>query len=335
MFRRVAIMLVSTAVVLTGCSAPDEEVSDTSTVVDRRATPPEIAAAGLSWLQQVPVEQGLVQSDAAEDAAAVYDLTIDTALALSMLGDEEGASELTTGLIRSESLEEYAGDGKNHLNVRNTSRIIADVVASGYNPKELSGRSLVQELKSLQNSSGRFVDLGGDDTSNTSSQAWAVMALSAADKKPESAVSFLTVQQCESGGYPLELSDRPDGKCASDLEATALTVSALLAARIDASAPEVDRAVTWLEGQSTRDEQGVFWTTGKSKEPDTRVSAAVTIALVDAYAKSGDPLRWLRSNVVKSGDDAGALERSGAADHETTALGVLAFSGRGYSNLFR
>lgn len=334
MFRRVAIMLVSTAVVLTGCSAPDEEVSDTSAVVDRRATPPEIAAAGLTWLQQAPVEQGLVQTAADEDVIAVYDLTIDTSFALAMLGDEAGASELTTGLIRSESLDEYAGDGKKHLSVRNTSRIIADVVASGYNPKELSGRSLVQELKSLQNSAGRFVDLGGEDASNTPSQAWAVMALSAADKKPESAVSFLTVQQCENGGYPLELSDRPDDKCASDLEATALTISALLAAGTDASAPEVDRAVIWLEGQSTRNDEGVFWTTGKKEKPDTRTSAVVTIALVDAYAKSGDALRWLRSNVVRSGDDAGALERSGEPDHEATALGVLAFSGRGYSNLF-
>lgn len=335
MFRRVAIMLVSTAVVLTGCSAPDEEVDDTSTEVDSRATPPEIAVAGLTWLQQIPVEQGLVQSEAAEDSIAMYDLTIDTAFALSMLGDEVGASELTTGLIRSEALEEYAGDGKKQLSVRNTSRIIADVVASGYNPKELSGRSLVRELKSLQNSSGRFVDLGGEDSSNTASQAWAVMALSAADKKPESPVSFLTVQQCENGGYPLELSDRPDGKCTPDLEATALTVSALLSAGIDASAPEADRAVSWLEDQATRDPQGIFWTAGKGEEPDTRISATATIALVDAYAKSGDALRWLRSNVVKSGDDAGALARSGAADHETTALGVLAFSGRGYSNLFR
>lgn len=334
MFRRVAIMLISAVVVLTGCSAPEKEANDTPTVVDDRATPPEIAAAGLTWLQQVPVEEGLVQSDAAQDPIAVYDLTVDTGFALSMLGDEVGASELTTGLISSEALEEYAGDGKKRLSVQNASRIIAAVVASGYNPKELSGRSLVQELKSLQNSAGRLVDLGSDDTSNTSSQAWAVMALSAADKKPESAVSFLTVQQCESGGYPLELSDRPEGKCASDLEATALTVSALLSTGIDASAPEVDRAVRWLEEESTRNNQGVFWTANKSEEPDTRVSAAVTIALVDGYAKSGDALRWLRSNVVKTGDDAGALMRSDAVDHETTALGVLAFSGRGYSNLF-
>lgn len=129
----------------------------------------------MTWLQHIPAEQGLVQPEAAEDSIAVYNLTIDTALALSMLGDEVGANELTTGLIRSEALEEDAGDGKKQLSVRNTSRIIAVVVASGYNAKELSGRSLVRELKSLQNSYGGFVDLGGGDSSNAASQAWAMM----------------------------------------------------------------------------------------------------------------------------------------------------------------
>ncbi len=334
MFRRATVVLVSSALLLAGCATSEGEVSETTAAIDRRATFPELAVFGTDWLQQIPVEQGLLEPVADEAPEATYDRTIDLGFALAMMGDEAGASELSTGLIRSEAVEAYAGDGKKRLSARNTARVIANVVASGYNPDDLSGRRLVDELKSLQNSSGRYVDLGGKDTSDTQSQAWAVMAISAADEAPRAAVNFLTVQQCEEGGYPGALSDRPDGECKPDLESTALTISALLTADVDASAPEVDRAVQWLESEGKREPEGVFWTTGKAKQPDPRTSALVTIALVDAYANSGDALRGLRSLVIKEGKNAGAMELEGTADQVTTALGVLAFSGRGYSKLF-
>lgn len=335
MFRRVTTLLICTAVILSGCSADsDEETTSASTVVDDRAAFPEVAAASVDWLQQIPIEQGIFAVAADGTPEEAYDRTVETGFALATMNDEAGASELTTGLIRTESLNEFVGDGKKRQSVRNTARVITNVVASGQNPEELSGRRLVDELTALQNSSGRFLDLGGKDTSDTHSQAWAVMALSGADEAPRAAVNFLAAQQCKSGGYPQQLSDLPDGSCKTDLEATALTISALLSAGLDASSPEVNRAVQWLLDEASQSPEGAYWTSGKEKTPDVEGSVAATIALVDAYAQSGDAMRWLRTQVIKEGVNAGAIETAGKADQATTALGVLVFSGRGYRNLF-
>lgn len=333
--RRAGVLVTFSALLLAGCSTTsDVAVETTSQGVVQSATPPEVAADATAWLDQLSTDAGVYSTVKDGDTRPDYDLTVDTAIAYLTMGDEARGSELTTGLVRRDAITDYVGDGKKTLKVHNTARLISTVMASGYHPDELSGRQLVRELKAVRNEAGRFVDKGSEDRSDTRSQAWAVIALSVADRVPASSVSFLSAQQCGDGGYPRELSDQPTGDCKADVTATALTISALLTAGFDGEAPEVDRAVNWLVSASERDSSGVFWETGKDSQPDVLASAAATIALVDAHARSGDALRWLRAQVVQSGSDQGAFARGGEADQRATSLGVLAFSGRGYSSMF-
>ncbi len=332
MFARTTVVMASIALVLTGCAATEEEFLDPPVTVDSSGTFPEMAAAALTWLQQRPLDGGIYAPLPDETANEVYDRTVDTSFAFAIMGDEAGSSELTTGLIRAESLNKYAGDGEESLSIRNTARVIASVIASGSNPRELSGRYLVDELSAQLNAEGRFVDLGAEDTSDTLSQAWAVLALSAVDEAPRTAVKFLSAQQCKAGGYPRALVDNPDGDCNADVESTATTISALLSAGADASDNEVFRAVRWIELRATKGPSGDFWTNSKNEHPDVSITAIVTVALIDAHAYTGNPLRWLRSQVITNGVNAGAIEVDDVPDQRMTALAAMAFSGRGYTS---
>jgi len=153
--------------------------------------------------------------------------TIDGIIALSAVGTEQAQADASLAFLQSH-LGDYIGSGKEVYAGPLAKTLLAVVVAGG-DPKAFGGHDLIAELQALETTQGRFSDESAyGDYSNTIGQSLAVLGLARAGQGIDvGAVQQLLQRQCDDGGFAGSLATA--GGCASDPDATAFAVQALLA----------------------------------------------------------------------------------------------------------
>ncbi|KGN34731.1 peptidase [Knoellia sinensis KCTC 19936] len=148
-----------------------------------------------------------------------------------------------------DNLGSYIGTDFSSLYAGPTAKALLAVVAHGGDPTAFGGVDLVDEL--VNNSlgavePGRFSDLPVDcgfdtcDYSNTIGQSLAIIAVGrATGEVPGEAVDLLLDQQCADGGFRGTINPAGDA-CASDLDATAFAVQALVGLGADEAVDGLD-----------------------------------------------------------------------------------------------
>ncbi|MFI9723468.1 hypothetical protein ACIHFE_28085 [Streptomyces sp. NPDC052396] len=235
------------------------------------------------------------------------DLTADLVMGLAAAGTQDKAVKSAT-----DDLAKHAGDYlsqgvKGQISTANTAKLALAAAAGHGDLKNFGGQDLEATLRDrMQKDSGRFTDLAKEDHSDRISQALAVLALQhTTGKAPVKAVDFLAGSACKDGGFPLALTGTSADNCASDPEATALTVQALEAARKGEQAKD---ALKWLTGRQHRD--GGFATA--RGEVNAR-STALGVQALNAGGRTAEAakgLAWLRGVQVDctgDGADRGAV----------------------------
>ncbi len=183
---------------------------------------------------------GILQSFGYPDVG----LTIDAILALDAAGvGQDSAAAATTAVAG--SLGSYLGpDFGDELYAGATAKALLLAIAQGQDPTTFGGFDLPTLLDGREQENGRYTDLSQwGDYSNTIGQSLAIIALGRYDGTySQAAVDFLLAQQCTDGGFRID----PDAEgCASDVDATAFAVQALVLALGD-SDPDVARAMDYL-----------------------------------------------------------------------------------------
>lgn len=334
-----SVTVAATFLALAGCSGSDAP-SATTAPASPSATASESAASGstaaedaATWLVAAAAGAPILKTEFDGVAYDDYGLTADVTLALLAIGDTEAAQTFAAALADPTAVMLYVGDGATAQYAGATAKLLATLETAGIDTSDLGGRDLVSELVALQAPSGRFSDLGTDDYSNTVSQSWAVLALSATAEAPQAAVDYLSAQQCAGLGFPIMLADVSPADCVPDIDATAFAVSALLDAGVPADAPAVTESLAWLETVSSTDDAGQFWVTAGTEDANVNSTAVVAVALADAGSTPAPVLDWLESQVLTEGSDAGAFPLAGMPDVRTSAQATLALAGTGLLGL--
>ncbi|RMI36570.1 prenyltransferase/squalene oxidase repeat-containing protein, partial [Actinomadura harenae] len=210
-------------------------------------------------------------------------------------------------------------------------KVLVAAEASGRDPRRFGGHDMVAEVQGAIMRTGpdkgrvsdysKNPDLSSSvyNNSNMFGQALGVIGLAGAGENDRLAIDALLSQQCSDGYFRIffdhtsdntRLStcdeDKASGKSAPDGDATAMSLSALLAAR-KAGATGLDgpigRTVAWLKG---RQAAGGGWGGGVSTEaPNTNSTGLVVQALADAGDAKDAVDRgtaYLRSAQVTSAD---------------------------------
>jgi hypothetical protein len=168
--------------------------------------------------------------------------TIDAILAFAATRTADGYGARAIGWLERPGIRSgYIGDGKANSYAGATAKLALAAEVRGINPARFGGVNLIARLAKLLTPSGRYSDHSSfGDFSNAFSQSLAIIALSRDGGAPAKAVSFLLASECSNGGFPLEFGLK---SCASEPDATAMDVQALLAAgRARAAQP----ALRWL-----------------------------------------------------------------------------------------
>ncbi|MBI9114230.1 prenyltransferase/squalene oxidase repeat-containing protein [Sanguibacter suaedae] len=328
--RRAVLVTASlVALVLSGCSSDPEGTDAPSASVSADAgTTADHAQASATWLADLSDGQ-VVETEF--DGATYPDqgLTADIVLALTAAGDTAGAAELATALAAPDVVLGYVGDGQDALYAGSLAKLVTVLDTAGLDPRNVDGRDLVAELEGLEAPTGRFSDRGADDYSHTVSQAWALLASSTVGEGTPSGTAYLVAQQCTDGGYPAQLADEPDGDCEGDVDATAFSVSALVAAGEDPEAETVSRALGWLDSVRLQEDSGAAWAASGEETPNTNSTAVVVSALEDAGQDGSAGRDWLVGQV---GED-GTFAVAGEPDARATAQATIALAGTGLAQV--
>ncbi|MCP2274261.1 Prenyltransferase-like [Actinokineospora diospyrosa] len=175
-----------------------------------------------------------------------FGLTADVVFALDAAGVASDASgKAAAFLAKPDNVLEYVGDGAAESYAGPLAKLALVAESRGVDPKSFGEVDLITELGELQAPSGRYTDASTQpDQSNAFSQALAVLALHRAGGAPVKAVEFLAGSACQDGGFPIDF----DEACVSDVDATAITVQALVAA---GSTDAATAALTWLVGKQS------------------------------------------------------------------------------------
>lgn len=162
-----------------------------------------------------------------------YGLVADAILALDAAGAGQDAAAAATAVL-ADNVASYVGydDGDpttpDDVYAGPVAKLLNVALAQGVDPTAFGGYDLLNTLKGLETSSGRFSDVTSwTDYSNTFGQSFALIGLQrAGETVSTNARTFLLDQQCTDGGFRLN----PGGAtCTSDPDATAMAVQALLA----------------------------------------------------------------------------------------------------------
>ncbi|MDF2967768.1 MAG: hypothetical protein K0Q93_1546 [Nocardioidaceae bacterium] len=253
-----------------------------------------------------------------------------------------------------------------------TAKTLVALAVDGRPTTRMSGYDLRSELLGLMQKPGdrhpgRFSDQRtGADSSNTVSQALAVIGLARSGDVPQPALTYLRRQQCPAGWFRMygdqgrTCADGQGAASAPDADGTAMALQALLAARATGASAfqsSIRRATAWLVGQQAAD--GSFG----GGELTAGANANSTGLAAQALDASGRPAaaaranRWLRSVQIlgpRTADtqaaadtgavayDAGALRgaRSGGIEplardqwRRATAQAVLGLAGTSFADL--
>lgn len=277
-------------------------------------TPGEAATRGVGWLR-------------AEHQAAGFGTVDETVAALHALGDAGIDPRAWTdgrGVSLLDALAPQAATFA-YRDAASAGRLVAGLAAAGQNPRALGG---LNPLALLQSHYDPGRGLYGGATATPTDQAWALLALVAArEEAPAAVVDRLLAWQREDGGWA-------GSSGASDVETTALIVSALIRAGVPRSRP----ALGWATGFLSRSQLGAG---GFGRDPrcgclpDARSTARAiqAVLLLDQDPLSGgwqrpagSPADWLR--LRQAADGGMALFGFGAPDATSTALSISAFLGR-------
>lgn len=243
-------------------------------------------------------------------------LTIDAILAFAAakVADAD-AAKATAWLARPEILTGYIGDGTEAYAGATAKTAFAAQVRGG-NPAAFGGVDLITRLRGLLATSGRFSDRSAfGDYSNALTQSFALLALKrTAAGAPASGAAYLAASRCPDGGFPLQF-EQP--VCASEVDATAFAVQALIAVgRYADAAP----GVRWLASKQAAD--------GSFADFAGVVNANSTGLAAQALLAAGRPFAWLKARsflltlqvgCAGAPDDRGAIAYTAAGFDQSTA----------------
>ncbi len=306
-------------------------------------TDPADAAAG--WLTGELVDGEYLTSSFDADANGTIDpatevspdpgLTADAVLAFAAAGSAGDAAEAATDWLESQ-VATYTGDGttESYAGALAKLSLVADVM--GRDATDFGGQHLLARLAAQQSADGRFSDISAfGDFSSPITQSLAIIALDRAspDGVPPAAVDFLVGVQCADGGFAADLSVLP---CATgDVDATALSVQALLVAGRDA---EAATAGTFLTGQQATD--GSLGTSGAANSNSTGVAVPALRALGESAAadQAADWLLSLQAGPAEPSEQRGAFAFDATGFDPLTATratpqAVLGLAGVGLAEL--
>lgn len=304
---------------------------------------PTQAAAG--WLARQLVDGDHFTTTAGGTTYPNASLTADTVLALAAAGvAQDAATKATAWLATPANLSGWIGDGKAEIYAGSTGKAALVALTQGQSPTSFGGVDLITRLRGQEQTSGaevgRFSDKSSyGDFSNTFGQSFAILALERADGTgaDAAAVDYLAAQQCTDGGFRLTLA-APGGACASDPDASALAVQALLLAGRSA---EATAGLDYLAGRQQPD--GGFGGVGPTAGENANTTGLVAQALMAGHraAEQAKALPFLAK--LQQGCSAPAATR-GAIAYDTsgfaagtaalaTAQAVLGLSGIGMADL--
>ncbi|HMT50109.1 prenyltransferase/squalene oxidase repeat-containing protein [Dietzia sp. UBA5065] len=268
-----------------------------------------------------------------------HGLSADAVLALNAIGAGRAQADATTAYLQ-QNVGGYIGAG-GETYAGATGKLLVVAASQGVPPTSFGGVDLVARLDSTLTPSGRFSDVSEwGDYSNTLGQSWAIIGLSRVDRGPAaSAVDFLRDQQCQDGGFRLDLGGTTP--CVSDPDATAMAVQALVAAS-DRTDPDVAEAVAYLGDRMGAD--GGVGGAGPTSAPNGNSTglAAAAFAAAGDTARAGRARSFLGSlffgcdspAALRGGIayDAAALAATESSDQvrRTTAQAAVGLSGQSY-----
>ena len=218
-------------------------------------------------------------------------LTIDSILGLDGAGVGQTQAAESTAYLAAH-LGDYIGSF-GELYVGGTAKTLVAAEAQTADPTSFGGVNLVSSLQSLLTQSGRFSDKSAyGDYSNTFGQSLAIIGLKRAGVTvPDAAMTFLVAQQCTDGGFKLS---PDDAGCASDTDATALAVQAIIAAKSQ-SDPAAVKGLEFLRGK--QGSSGGLAGTG----PTAVVNANTTALAAQAFSAGGLATELLKAQVYLEG----------------------------------
>jgi hypothetical protein len=279
-----------------------------------RAAQKADAAAG--WLARQLVDGDHFEVDFGGITFPDAGLTIDgiLAFALAKASDTNGA-EAIAWLAEPENLTGYIGDGEAEAYAGATAKASLAAQVRGLDPARFGGVDLPTRLRELLTPAGRFSDRSVfGDFSNAFTQSFAIITLSrTAGGAPAASVTFAANTQCPDGGFPMAFEVTP---CASDTDATAIVVQALLAS-----------------GRYAKAQQGLNWLVSR-QQSNGGLSAGDGAAAVAPNTNT----TGLAAQTFRSGGRLSAAQKATSfvlglqvgCDADPAQRGAIAFDGTGF-----
>ena len=291
---RLAAAMAVVAVVI-GAFAPGLQPSATAETPTQLAS---AAGAASTWLAG-RATNGAISYLGSTD----WGLTADTVFAHAAAGHGATAGAEATDQLAAH-VADYVGSGTKR-SAGALAKVFLAAVVQGRDVSNFGGMDLRAEMLALLNTTpgdvnrGRFQNVGQGDTSNGFSQSLAIIALGRTGTVPQSAVDYLLLQVCPTGGYRLfyagagcvnELSADPD---TTAMVVEALTVAGTAGAQ--GTAVPLTNALDWLVSQQQPD--GSFLGSGPTNVPNADSTGLVAQALRAGgrTAAADKATAWLRS----------------------------------------
>lgn len=270
-----------------------------------------------------------------------WGLTIDTAIMLAADGTQRDSIRRVTIAIEKNYYANYATfAGDKFAGPMAKTLLAADVLNQPV--RNFGGRNLRKQVLRLVADRGegfevgRLRDSGATDYSNTFTQAYGVLSLARTGGVRQSVVNYLKKQQCRVGYFRLEQTrgqncNQADGR--ADIDATALAIQALVAARNSGAKVgglRVKEAVRWLLAVQRRNGSfGGGVSTAGSNSNSTGL-AAQALALTNhsrAQHRAADWVAGLQITPRRAGEgpaarDIGAITYNRAALRDALATGI-------------
>lgn len=236
-------------------------------------TDPAQVAAG--WLSSQLADGDHMETVYGDTAYPDAGLTADVIFALDAAGVAQTAAAAATTWLEGQ-VASYTGDGSTESYAGALAKLALVAQVQGKDPHAFGGTApvndLLARLLAQLDPSGRFSDVSAwGDYSNSIGQSLAILALGRDTTAPAAAVDFLVGAQCPDGGFPLTFGA---STCASDVDATAYVVQALLA---ESRTTDADEALTWLAAQQRSN--GGFGGNGPTTATNANSSGLAVAAL--------------------------------------------------------
>ncbi len=262
-----------------------------------------------------------------------WGLTVDTAMMLASDGTQRDRIRRVTKAIENNYFDSYVTFRRDKFAGPMAKTLLAAKVLD-QPVRNFGGRNLRRQLLSLvapRRSGfefGRLRDRSEFDFSNTFTQAYGVLGLARTGGVRQSVVDYLKRQQCRAGFFRLEETagrncNQAEGR--PDIDATALAVQALVAARradADVSRRPIKAAARWLLTVQRRNGSFGGGVSTPGANSNSTGLAAQALALTDhprARRKAAD---WVASVQItrRTADDGPAARDIGAIAYNKAAL---------------